>query len=187
MPTGVLPRVNSIAICTAQQTAVYTLWLTRLLIMITMDMLSSLQIWPKKRLSYQNGRLYFINLRPTMVYGPSSPSYDSSNIPVYEIYSWKITYDRKIAAVIVYTGSTLGSIYSKYAIGYCGYLWFWLYMLVSDIVHARFAESHMKYIYQKWSDICIKWYLTQTTPSRVDRFKQTALISNIRQITFKSL
>ena len=31
----------------------------------------------------------------------------------------------------------------------------WFYMLVSDIVHARFLVSNMQYIYQKWSDICI--------------------------------
>ena len=50
----------------------------------------------QKRISYQNGRLIFVNLRPPVVYSPYSPSYYSSNIPMYEIYSWKMVfYDRK--------------------------------------------------------------------------------------------
>ena len=57
-----------------------------------------------------------------MVHSPYSPSYDSSNIPIYEIYSWKMVInDRKIAAIILYIGSTLGNMYSKYVIVYCGY------------------------------------------------------------------
>ena len=36
------------------------------------------------------------------------------NIPMYEIYSWEmVIYDRKIAAIILYIGSTLGNIYRK--------------------------------------------------------------------------
>ena len=42
----------------------------------------------QKRLSYQNGRLNFMSLRPPVVHSHNSPSYDSSNIPIYEIYSW---------------------------------------------------------------------------------------------------
>ena len=78
----------------------------------------------QKRLSCQNGRLIFIDLssRPPVVHSPYSPSYDSSNIPIYENYSWNIVInDRKIAAVILYIRNTSGNIYSKYAIVYCGY------------------------------------------------------------------
>ena len=77
------------------------------------------------RLSYQNGStevIFFINLRPPVVYWPYSPSYDSSNFPIYEICSWKMAIDDlKIAAIILYIGSPLGNIYSKYAIVYCEY------------------------------------------------------------------
>ena len=59
--------------------------------------------WTQKRLSYQNHRLIFINLQPPVMNSPYSPSYDSSNIAMYEIYSWKtVIYDRKIAAIILY-------------------------------------------------------------------------------------
>ena len=78
----------------------------------------------QKRLSYQNARLIFINLRPPVVNSPYSPRYDPSNIPIYEIYSWKmVTNDRKITATILYIGSTLGNIYKTYAIVYCWYHW----------------------------------------------------------------
>ena len=57
-----------------------------------------------------------------MVHSPYSPSFESPNIPMYEIYSWKmVIYDRKISDIILYIGSTLGNIYRKYAIVYCGY------------------------------------------------------------------
>ena len=124
------------------------------------------------RLSYQNGStevIFFINLRPPVVYWPYSPSYDSSNFPIYEICSWKMAIDDlKIAAIILYIGSPLGNIYSKYAIVYCEYnLHFIIYMLVSDIVHVWFGGSNMQYIYQKWSDICIKLYLSYKQRSAV--------------------
>ena len=37
-----------------------------------------------------------------MVHSPYSPGYDSSNIPMYAIYSWKmVIYDRKVSAIIL--------------------------------------------------------------------------------------
>ena len=76
----------------------------------------------QKTRSYQYGISIFINLRPAVVHLPHSPSYDSFNIPMNEIYSWKmVVYDRKVAAIILYIGSTLGNICSKYTIVYCGY------------------------------------------------------------------
>ena len=51
------------------------------------------------------------------MHSPYSPSFESPNIPMYEIYSWKmVIYDRKISHIILYIGSTLGNIYRKYAI-----------------------------------------------------------------------
>ena len=55
-----------------------------------MDMLSSLRILLRKGFRIKNGRLIFINLRPPVVHLPYSPIYDSSNIPMNEIYSWKM-------------------------------------------------------------------------------------------------
>ena len=79
----------------------------------------------QKRLTYQNGRLIFINLRLPVEHSPYSPSYNSYNIPVYEIFSWgMVIYDRQIAAIILYIWSTLGNICSKYSIVYCGYIWY---------------------------------------------------------------
>ena len=79
--------------------------------MTTMDMFNSLRIWLRKRFR----KTLFINLRSPVVLSPYS-SYDSSNIPKYEIYSWKmVIYDHKITAIILYIGSTLGNIYCKYA------------------------------------------------------------------------
>ena len=70
-----------------------------------------------KRLSYQNCRSMCINLRPPVVHS----RYCSSNISMYEICSWQmVIHDRKII-IILYIGSTLGNIYSKYATVYCGY------------------------------------------------------------------
>ena len=72
----------------------------------------------KAFVSKRQVNLYQPNLRPAVVHSPYLPSYDFSNIPVYEIYSWKmVIYDRKIAAIILYIGSTLGTqIYSKFAL-----------------------------------------------------------------------
>ena len=104
---------------TSQQTAVYTLKLTH------NDHDGYVQFFTnltQKRLSYQNGRSICINLRPPVVHSLYSPSYDSSNTPMYEIDSWKmVIYDRKIAAIFTYIERTLGNIYCKYAIVYCGY------------------------------------------------------------------
>ena len=44
------------------------------------------------------------------------------NIPMYEIHTWKmVIYDKKTATFNLYIGSTLGNIYSNYAVVYCRY------------------------------------------------------------------
>ena len=54
---------------------------------------------------------------------------------MYVIYSWEmVMYARKIAAIILYIGSTLENIYSKYVTVYCGY---------------RLVRSNMQYIYKQ--------------------------------------
>ena len=73
----------------------------------------------EKRLSYQNCRFIFINLRFLVVYLTYSTGYDTSNIPIYIICSWMMANnDWKIAAIILFLESTLGNIRSKYAIIY---------------------------------------------------------------------
>ena len=73
----------------------------------------------EKRLSYQNCRFIFINLRLLVVYLTYSPGYDTSNIPMYIICSWMMANNGwKIADIILFLGSTLGNIHSKYAIVY---------------------------------------------------------------------
>ena len=142
----------------------------------------------QKRLLYQSGRLIFINIRPPVVHPPYYLSYDCSYIPMYEIYSWKrFINDRKISVTILCIGSTFGNIYSKYAIVYCGYHFSFDYVCSSAIMHM--CDFWCQNIYQKWSGICIKWYLShkQATLCCVAEFKQTRGISNIRQTEFESL
>ena len=79
----------------------------------------------EKRLSYSGVRWHnsqnswpviFINLRLPVMHLTYSPGYDTSNIPMYIICSWMMANnDWKIAAIILFLGSTLGNIYSKYA------------------------------------------------------------------------
>ena len=56
-------------------------------------------------------------------------------------------------------------------------------MLVSDIVHARFFGAKHAIHLSK----IVRYLYKQTTLSRVVRFKQTTVISNIRQLEFDSL
>ena len=61
----------------------------------------------EKRLSYQNCRFIFINLRLLVVNLTYSPGYDTSNIPMYIICSWMMANnDWKIAAMVLFLGST---------------------------------------------------------------------------------
>ena len=73
-PTGVLPRL--ILLPYPQQTAVYTLKLKHLLILITIGMLSSLRIWLRKGFHIK----VCINLQPPVVHSLYPPNYDSSTL-----------------------------------------------------------------------------------------------------------
>ena len=53
-----------------------------------MDMFSSLRMWLRKGFHIKRTSI-FNNLWLPVVHSPHSPSFDSPNIPVYEIYSWK--------------------------------------------------------------------------------------------------
>ena len=137
----------------------------------------------QKRLWYQNGSLIFINLRPPVVHSPYSPRYDSSNIPMFKIYSWKmVIYDRKIAAIILYIESTLGSIYSKYAM----FLWIslafdyirWLAMLYIRDFWCQTCNTFIKMVRHLYKMVLI----TQTTLICVVKFKETTVICNRKQI-----
>ena len=127
----------------------------------------------KKRISYQNCRFIFINLRLLVVYLTYSPGYDTSNIPMYIICSWMMANNGwKKAAMILFLGSTLGNIHSKYAIVY---LWIsfaldcicWLASLTQRWYTCAIVVSNMECVCQKWSDICIKWYLSHKQHSAV--------------------
>ena len=84
-------------------------------------------------------------------------------------------------------GSTFGNIYSKYEIVYWGYHFSFDYVCSSAIMYM--CDFWCQNIYQKWSGICIKWYLShkQATLCCVAEFKQTRGISNIRQTEFESI
>ena len=106
-----------------------------------------------------------------------------------EIYCLEmVIYDRQIAAIISYIRTRCEIFTTNMQYFILDVICIWLYMLVSVYVHVRFLVSDMQYIYQKWSDICMKWYSSQKTLlSCVVKFKQTTVISNIRQIVFESL
>ena len=115
----------------------------------------------EKRLSYQNCRFIFINLRLLVVYLTYSPGYDTSNIPMYIICSCIMAKnDWKITDMILFLGSTLGNIHSKCAIVY---LWIsfaldcicWLATLTQRWFTCAIVVSNMECVCHKWSNICI--------------------------------
>ena len=82
-------------------------------------MLISQWIWLRKSFLIKIVGSFFINLRLLVVYLTYSPGYDTSNIPMYMICSWMMANnDWKITDIILFIGSTLGNIHSKYSIVY---------------------------------------------------------------------
>ena len=73
----------------------------------------------------------------SMVHSPYSPSYDSSNIPMFEIYSWKmVIYGRKIAAIILY-------IVPCYPTGQQSLVWIFIRFLIANITLThKLLEMH---------------------------------------------
>ena len=127
----------------------------------------------EKRLSYQNCRFIFINLRFLVVYLTYCPGYDTSKIPMYIICSWMVTkYDWKIRDIILFLGSTLGNIHSKCAIVY---LWIsfaldcicWLATLSQRKFTFAIVVWNMECFCHKWVDTCIKWFLSHKQRSAV--------------------
>ena len=55
-----------------------------------MDMFNPLRIDSGKAFISKRQVILLLNLWPPVVHSPYSPCYDSSNIPMYEIYSWKM-------------------------------------------------------------------------------------------------
>ena len=127
----------------------------------------------EKRLSYQNGMLFF--------YQPSTSS-GTFAIFQHSYVVWNLFLEdgnlcSKIAAIILYIRSTLGSIFSKWHLT--------LYAGERDCTCAIFGVKYaihlsklVRYLYQ--------WYLSHKQRSVV-RLKQTTVICNIRQIEFESL
>ena len=79
-------------------------------------MLISQWIWLRKGFRVKTLGSFLLTF---VVYLTYSPGYDTSNIPMYIISFWMMAInDWKIAAIILFLGSTLGNIHSKYAIVY---------------------------------------------------------------------
>ena len=86
--------------------------------------LRSLRIWLRKKLSYQivGYFLSIFGLQWCIHHIPQVTTL-TTFLYMYKIYSWEmVIYDRKITAIILYIGSTLGNIYSKQTIAYCIYV-----------------------------------------------------------------
>ena len=107
----------------------------------------------EKMLSYPNCRFIFISLRLPVVYLTYSPGYDTPNIPMHIICSLMMANsDWKIAAIMLFLGSTLGNIHSKYAIVY---LWIsfaldcicWL----ASLTQRQFTKWHVQLWCQTWN------------------------------------
>ena len=141
-----------------------------------------------KRLSYQNCRFIFINLRLLLVYLTYSPGYDTSNIPMYIICSWMMANnDRKIRYNFIFWKHV-----RKYSQQICNSLFvdiicFGLYMLVSVTYSAIIYMCNCGVKYGMRLSKMVRYLykmilITQTTLSCVIKFKQTTVLCNIRYI-----
>ena len=146
----------------------------------------------EKRISYQNCRSIFINLRLQVVYLTYSPVYDTSNIPMYIICSWmmanndwkKSSYDfsswkhvRKYSQQIcnsLFVDIICIGLYMLVSVTYSAII----YMCNYGVKHGMRLSKMVRYLYKMI-------LITQTTLiaiSCVVKLKQTTVIYDIRYV-----
>ena len=163
----------------------YTLGLSHLLIIITICSV----------LYEFDAEQAFVSKRQVAFHQPSASGGTFAIFPMLRLFQHSYVWNlvlwcshlwSKNSSHYLYIGSTLGSIYRKYAIVYCGYHWHliicWWYCTcaIIGVKQAIHLSKMVRYLYKLI-------LITQTTLSCMVKFKQTTVISNIKRIEFESL